>query len=146
MMQRLDLTVNERAVLITALRRLVDFDPRSLSPQTHALKAILERLEPHKPQPITRYCGHRLSLPTRVFVRGVRLVDVQHHWPAGSGRRCRLLRPDAGMSHVAGHWRKFIPSAELMADPECGARCGIRDTRAPRATPLPLDRYRVRRA
>jgi predicted component of type VI protein secretion system len=51
-MQRLDLTDNERAVLITALRRLVDFDPRSLSPQTHALKAILERLDPHKPQPI----------------------------------------------------------------------------------------------
>jgi len=52
MMQRLDLTDNERAVLIAALRRLVDFDPRSLSPQTHALKAILERLEPHKSQPI----------------------------------------------------------------------------------------------
>ena len=51
-MQRLDLTDNERAVLITALRRLVEFDPRSLSPQTQALKAILERLEPHKSQPI----------------------------------------------------------------------------------------------
>ena len=54
MMQRLDLTDNDRAVLITALRRLVDFDPRSLSPQTHALK---ERLEPHKPQPITDTAG-----------------------------------------------------------------------------------------
>jgi hypothetical protein len=51
-MQRLDLSDNERAVLITALRRLVEFDPRSLSPQTQALKAILERLEPDKPQPI----------------------------------------------------------------------------------------------
>jgi hypothetical protein len=57
MMQRLDLTDNERAVLITALRRLVDFDPRSLSPQTHALEAILERLEPHKPQPIPDTAG-----------------------------------------------------------------------------------------
>jgi hypothetical protein len=57
MMPRLDLTDNERAVLITALRRLVDFDPRSLSPQTHALKAILERLEPHKPQPIPDTAG-----------------------------------------------------------------------------------------
>jgi hypothetical protein len=57
MMQRLDLTDNERAVLITAVRRLVDFDPRSLSPQTHALKAILERLEPHKPQPIPDTAG-----------------------------------------------------------------------------------------
>src|SRR5215472_3292121 len=51
MMQRLDLTDNERAVLITALRRLVEFDPRALSLQTQALKAILERLDPHKSQP-----------------------------------------------------------------------------------------------
>jgi hypothetical protein len=47
-----DLNDNERAVLITALRRLVDFDPRSLSLQTQALKAILERLEPQKSKPI----------------------------------------------------------------------------------------------
>jgi len=53
MMQRLDLTDNERAILITALRRLVDFDPQPLSPQMQALKAILlERLEPQKLQPI----------------------------------------------------------------------------------------------
>jgi hypothetical protein len=52
MMQRLDLTDNERAILITALRRLVDFEPQSRSPQTQALRSILERLEPHKPQPI----------------------------------------------------------------------------------------------
>ena len=52
MMRRLDLTNNERAILITALRRLVDFDPQPLSPQTQALKAILERLEPQKPHPI----------------------------------------------------------------------------------------------
>ena len=51
-MMQLDLTDNERAILITALRRLVDFDPQLLSPQTQALKAILERLEPQKPQPI----------------------------------------------------------------------------------------------
>jgi hypothetical protein len=63
-MMQLD-TDNERAVLITALRRLVDFDPRSLSPQTQALKAILERLEPQKSKPIPRYCGHRLNLPRR---------------------------------------------------------------------------------
>jgi hypothetical protein len=49
-MQRLDLTDNERAILIAALRRLVDFDPQALSPQGQALKAILERLEPQKPQ------------------------------------------------------------------------------------------------
>jgi hypothetical protein len=51
-MQRLDLSDNERAILITALRRLVDFDPQPLSPQIQALKDILERLEPQKPQSI----------------------------------------------------------------------------------------------
>ena len=51
-MQRLELSDNERAILITALRRLVDFDPQPLSPQTQALKAVLERLDPQKPQPI----------------------------------------------------------------------------------------------
>ena len=51
-MQRLDLSDNERAILITVLRRLVDFDPRPPSPQIHAMKGILERLEPQKPQPI----------------------------------------------------------------------------------------------
>ena len=51
-MQRLDLSDNERAILITVLRRLVDFDPQLRSPQTQALKAILERLEPQKPLPI----------------------------------------------------------------------------------------------
>jgi hypothetical protein len=44
-----------RAILITALRRLVNFDPRS--PQTQALKAILERLEPQKPQPLPDTAG-----------------------------------------------------------------------------------------
>ena len=49
---QLDLADNERAILIAALRRLVDFAPQALSPQTQALKAILERLAPQKPQPI----------------------------------------------------------------------------------------------
>ena len=56
-MQRLDLSDNERAVLITALRRLVESDPQTLSPQIQALKAILERLEPQKPQPIPDTAG-----------------------------------------------------------------------------------------
>jgi hypothetical protein len=51
-MQRLDLTDHERAILITVLRRLVDFEPQPLSPQIQALMAILERLEPQKAQPI----------------------------------------------------------------------------------------------
>ena len=51
-MQRLDLSDNERAILISALHRLVDFDPQPLSPQIQALRDILERLEPQKAQPI----------------------------------------------------------------------------------------------
>jgi hypothetical protein len=58
-MQRLDLTDNERAILIAAPRRLVDFDPQTLSPQIQALKAILERLgrRSHNPYPILRAPG-----------------------------------------------------------------------------------------
>jgi predicted component of type VI protein secretion system len=54
---QLELTDNERAILIAALRRLVDFDPQALSPQVQALKAILERLEPHRSiaSPRSRY-------------------------------------------------------------------------------------------
>jgi len=47
-MLHLDLTDNERAALITALRRLVE--PTPLSPQSQALQAILDRLEPQKPR------------------------------------------------------------------------------------------------
>src|SRR5215831_10916739 len=50
-MMRLDLTDNERAILITVLRGLADFDPQPLSPQTQALKAILELLERRSPIP-----------------------------------------------------------------------------------------------
>ncbi len=52
MMQRLDLTDNERAALIVALRRLIDAQP--LSAQSQTLKAILERLEPHKPRSLPK--------------------------------------------------------------------------------------------
>ena len=41
----------------------VDFDPQPLSPQTQALKAILERLEPQKSQPIPDTASNRVSLP-----------------------------------------------------------------------------------
>ena len=53
--------------------------------------------------------------------------------PAGSAPRRRLLRSDAGTSHVAGHWRKLTHSAELMVDPGRGARWAIRDNGAPGA-------------
>jgi hypothetical protein len=51
-MHRLDLTDGERVILITALRRLIDLDPQSVSVQIQEAKAILERLEPQTPQPI----------------------------------------------------------------------------------------------
>jgi hypothetical protein len=47
-----------------------------------------------------------------------RPVDVHHHGPLEVG-------------DGAGQWRKLSPSAELMVDPGCGARCAIRDTGAP---------------
>ena len=73
MMRRLDLTDNERAILITALRRLVDFDPQSLSPQSQALKAILERLEPQKPipYPILRAPGEPVATLSRILPQPV---------------------------------------------------------------------------
>ena len=52
MTMQIDLDDNERAALIAVLRRLVDFDPQPLSPQSRTLKAVLDRLEPHKPQSI----------------------------------------------------------------------------------------------
>jgi hypothetical protein len=33
----------------------------------------------------------------------------------------------------APEWRRLSPSAELLVDPGCGARCAIRDTGAPGA-------------
>jgi hypothetical protein len=42
---------------------------------------------------------------------------------------CR--RQETGATLVGGQWRKLSPSAELMVDPERGARCAIRDTGAP---------------
>jgi hypothetical protein len=51
-MYRLDLTDGERAILITALRRFIDLDPQSVSAHIQEAKAILERPEPHNPQPI----------------------------------------------------------------------------------------------
>ena len=46
-MPQLDLTDNERAVLIATLRRLIDLEPE---PSAQTLKLILDRLQPQKPQ------------------------------------------------------------------------------------------------
>ena len=40
-------------------------------------------------------------------------------------------RRQNGTGPVAPQWRRLSPSAELMVDPGCGARCAIRDTGAP---------------
>ena len=40
-------------------------------------------------------------------------------------------RRQNGTGPVAPQWRRFSPSAKLMVDPGCGARCAIRDTGAP---------------
>jgi hypothetical protein len=39
-------------------------------------------------------------------------------------------RHRAGPAPLAPEWRTVAPSAELMVDPECRARCAIRDTGA----------------
>ena len=54
---------------------------------------------------------------------------------AGDLRRfARELRSrQQGGPAPAPEWRRVSPSAELMFDPECRARCVIRDTRAPGA-------------
>ena len=58
--------------------------------------------------------------------------------------RCRLLRPDAGTSHVAGKCRKLSSSAE---DGRSWARREVCDQGywGARRRPLPLDSYRIRR-
>jgi hypothetical protein len=60
MMQRLDLTDNERAILITALRRLVDFGP--LSPQTQTVEGDPRTAGAAEATAHTRYGGHRLNV------------------------------------------------------------------------------------
>jgi hypothetical protein len=62
-----------------------------------------------------------------VFVRGVRLVDVHHHGPLEVGDGAGYC-----VQTLAGQWRKLSPSAELMVDLKCGARCAIRYTEAGR--------------
>src|ERR1700752_652827 len=53
----------------------------------------------HNPYLILR--GPAEPAAARVFVRGVRLVDVHDHGPLEVRPRGRLLRSDAGTSHVA---------------------------------------------
>ena len=43
----------------------------------------------------------------------------------------RTLWSHSLLSKAAWQWRKLSPSAELMVNPGCGARCAIWDTGAP---------------
>jgi len=64
-MPQLDLTDNERAVLIATLRRLIDLEPE---PSAQTLKLILDRLQPQKPQSL---CMDRLRFASEVVVSEV---------------------------------------------------------------------------
>jgi hypothetical protein len=48
---KLDLTDDERAELIRALRQIVEYDRFPLSPRVKALRAVLDKLEPPAPKP-----------------------------------------------------------------------------------------------
>jgi hypothetical protein len=54
--------------------------------------------------------------------------------PEGSADGLRQLAREFRARHrmgiSGGGWRRLSPSAELMIDPESGARCAIRDSRA----------------
>ncbi|MGA7260274.1 MAG: hypothetical protein WCA23_01225 [Stellaceae bacterium] len=56
-----------------------------------------------------------------------RLVNVHHHGPLEVGDGAGYC-----VQTLAGQWRKLSPSAELMVDLKCGARCAIRYTEAGR--------------
>jgi len=76
------------------------------------------------------------SLPSSGFRRVSLLV------PEASAEGLRRLareyrtRHRLGITVIAKSWRRLSPRAELLVDPENGASCAIRDSRAPGA-----DRY-----
>jgi hypothetical protein len=67
--------------------------------------------------------------------RGLRSVTLRV--PVGCAEGLRQLaselraRQRAGTRGLTLGWRRLSPSAELLVDPESGARCAIRDTGAP---------------
>jgi hypothetical protein len=67
--------------------------------------------------------------------RGLRRVTLLV--PVGCAEGLRQLaselraRQRAGTRGLTLGWRRLSPSAELLVDPESGARCAIRDTGAP---------------
>jgi hypothetical protein len=116
--QRLDLTDNERAILITVLRRLVDFNPQPLSPQIQALKAIHPRTAgAAETTTHTRYCGHRVSPPRRRskalnLLRLRRTELLAHRRLPDFGSRAAAastLITQSGLTRVARRLRRWRP-------------------------------------
>jgi hypothetical protein len=90
--------------------------------------------------------SHQYLPPTamRDFSREYRRSAIRRSsswcWKAASrvsgSARDLCQRQKVGMFPVTREWRKLSPSAEVLVDPESGARCAIRDTEAAGA-----DRY-----
>jgi hypothetical protein len=81
----------------------------------------------------------RKRLPAPQFRRADGLCRVTLVVPESCAEGLRDLarvlrgRQRERTANPAFGWRRISPSAELMVDPACGARCAIRDTRGPGA-------------
>ena len=71
--QRLDLSDNERSILITTLRRLVDFDPQAAIASDPGLEGHPRTAGAAEATAYTRYCEHWVRLD-RKFTAIVLLV------------------------------------------------------------------------
>ena len=160
MTQRLDLTGNERAILITALRRLVDFGP--LSPQIQALKANLERLEPQKPQPISDTAGtgqarstavnsewwtrHKLAIgrggqqvthlpafQSAVLSNGCRIVHHQHDHQGLMAERLGRSHRSTRNARTPATWGAGGAQCPTASNSETAAKSRLRRSAAARA-------------
>jgi hypothetical protein len=74
-------------------------------------------------------------MPERLYARGLREVTLLV--PEGFVEILRQFAQDlrrrerAAPAAETNGWRRLSPSAELLVDPDSGARCAIRDTGAP---------------
>jgi hypothetical protein len=62
---------------------------------------------------------------------GLRRVSLLIPEASAGGLREFRARHRLGVAGGTHGWRRVSPSAELMVDPESGAQCAIRDSRAP---------------
>jgi hypothetical protein len=75
--------------------------------------------------------SHPALAETLLPTGGLRRVSVLVPEATADGLRrlAREFRTRHRLGMPAGGWRRLSPSAELMVDPESGARCAIRDSR-----------------